>query len=381
MGGSFTSGAAIGLLACAANLFWADIAQAQVRDLDTESSAGKVYAGEYGGNGEAARFALTLGAGEGIQIEALPVAGSDPRISVFDSGTGELLAENDDQPGTVAARVRLFGEERRRLRIEVSASPGGPEAGPGTRFVLLVMPSDYRPSPPRDIAAGQRHAGELVAGDEQLFRVAATQGQAWEFALAAPAGSALDPFLQVLDASGEPLASDDDGGDGLNALLHFTAPRAAIYTVRASGLGSSAGSYVFNAAILGDMPPAEIEQLDFGRAVRGTLRGGGETRLYRLSPSARAAIASGLAAAAIEMTAADSELDPLVEVGFQTPLGFSAVRSDDDGGGGLNARLVLDFAEFAGEGDWLDRFRIRAHRAIGEGSYEIVVRALPDGAN
>jgi hypothetical protein len=380
MGGPFTSGAAIGLLACAGSLAWADIAQAQVRDLDTESSAGKVYTGEYGGQ-EAARFALTLGAGEGIQIEALPAAGSDPRISVFDAGTGELLAENDDQPGTVAARVRLFAEQRRRLRIEVSGSPGGPEAGPGTRFVLLVMPSDYRPSPPRDIAAGERHAGELLPGDEQLFRVAATQGQAWEFALAAPAGSALDPFLQVLDASGEPLASDDDGGDGLNALLHFSAPRAATFTVRASGVGSSAGGYVFTAATVSALPPAEIEPLDFGRAVRGRLGGRGETRLYRLSPAARAAISNGLAAAAIEMTAADSDLDPLVEVGFETPLGFSSLRSDDDGGGGLNARLALDFAEFAGEGDWLDRFRIRASRAMGEGDYEILVRALPDGAD
>jgi hypothetical protein len=379
MGGSFTSGAAIGLLACA-SLAWADIAQAQVRDLDSESSAGRAYAGEYAGDA-AAQFVLTLAAGEGVQIEALPVAGSDPRISVFDAGTGELLAENDDQPGTVAARVRLFTEQRRRLRVEVSASPGGPDPVPRTRFVLLVMPSDYRPSPPRDIAAGERHVGELMAGEEQLFRVAAVQGQAWEFALAAPAGSALDPFLQVLDASGEPIESDDDGGEGLNALLHFTAPRAATYTVRASGLGSSAGGYVFTAATVGDRPPAGIESLDFGRPARGRLGGRGETRLYRLSPAASAAISNGLAAAAIEMTAADSELDPLVEVGFQTPLGFSAVRSDDDGGGGLNARLVLDFAEFAAEADWLDRFRIRASRAMGEGDYEILVRALPDGAD
>ena len=60
------------------------------------------------------------------------------------------------------------------------------------------------------------------------------------------------------------------------------------------------------------------------------------------------------------MLSADSEgLDPWLEVGIQTPFGFTPVLSNDDADG-LNARLTLDPAVLAeADGEWWDKLRIR----------------------
>ena len=52
-------------------------AQAQVRDLDSETSVGDVFVGEVPAGGEAS-FALTLAPGQAIDLTAAPVGGSDP---------------------------------------------------------------------------------------------------------------------------------------------------------------------------------------------------------------------------------------------------------------------------------------------------------------
>jgi hypothetical protein len=52
-------------------------------------------------------------------------------------------------------------------------------------------------------------------------------------------GTPLDPYLQLLDMSGNLLAEDDDGGTekcvpSRSVQLRFTAPAADVYTVRAT---------------------------------------------------------------------------------------------------------------------------------------------------
>lgn len=65
-------------------------------------------------------------------------------------------------------------------------------------------------------------------------------------------------------------------------------------------------------------------------------------------------------------------LDPMLEVGFQTPLGFTSMLSDDDGGGETNARLELDAAQLTG--DWLAALRIKAAAFLeSQGHYELTV--------
>ena len=68
----------------------------------------------------------------------------------------------------------------------------------------------------------------------------------------------------------------------------------------------------------------------------------------------------------------EDALDPVLELGFETPLGFSSVLNDDDGGGDTDARLVFDASTLGPV--WLDSLRIKAS-AFNEtsGDYELRV--------
>jgi len=353
--------------------------RAQDRNLDSEPSAGKVVRGETDAGGAPARFLFGLQAGQAIEVTATPVGGSDPYLKVYDAGSGELLADNDDSAGSLAANVKVFSQSARRLRIEVSNAAGDD----AMRFELIVRPSDYRPRPAQVIALGQTLSGELDSGEEQLFRFRAERGQLWEFTLAQGPGSELDPALEVFAgerSGGDALASDDDGGGGLNARVRFLAPASGTYVVRGYGVGSTAGTYVMSAGRAQATAPADVGELDLGRAATGTIDGDTRQRFYRLSERARTALAADRGVLVVEMRHTgddDSAIDPVLDVGFETPLGFASLISDDDGGEGSDARVVLDVSELTPV--WLEALRIKASGFLATaGDYSLTLAAGPE---
>lgn len=52
-----------------------------------------------------------------------------------------------------------------------------------------------------------------------------------------------DTYLRVYDAEGTEIATNDDGGDGLNSLLTFTAPADGIYTIGVDSFVDQASGY------------------------------------------------------------------------------------------------------------------------------------------
>jgi hypothetical protein len=75
--------------------------------------------------------------------------------------------------------------------------------------------------------------GTLKAADKDYFRFAASGGQRVVFEVEARrAGSAIDPVVEVLDANGRELASNDDApGLGVDSRVEVTFPAAGEYLV------------------------------------------------------------------------------------------------------------------------------------------------------
>jgi hypothetical protein len=231
------------------------------------------------------------------------------------------------------------------------------------------------------LTLGASHTGTLASGDEQLFSFTGERGQLWDIALAAAPGSELDPALQVFAgdvAGGEVLMQDDDGGGALNARLRFLVPESGNFTVRAYSVGTSEGDFALSVGRSAAALAAAVKAIDLGQAIAGTLEPGVDEHVYRLSERARRAIAAGDGPLVIELSrAGDAEeggtvLDPVLEVGFESPLGFTSLLTDDDGAGETNARLALDTSTLTGP--WLEALRIKA-RAFEEtaGHYALVV--------
>lgn len=350
-------------------------AAAQELDLDRAAPEGRVFAGRTGEGGEPARFGFTLEGGKAIELRAEPVDGSDPAIKVTDAASGETIAENDDSPGTLGAQVRLYSERNRRVRVEVrNAAVDSVDA---VSFNLVLSPSSYRPKPALDLGIGDRRNGTLSGQDEQLYRFRASEGQVWRFELSASEGSALDPALEVYAGeavTGEPLAADDDGGGGLNSRLRFVAPRTGTYLLRVHAIGVSSGDYSLEASEAAPIPPPSLDPIGIATPVAARIEGEGSERFYRLSDAAKAEIAARPGSLMVTMATLGegSALDPVLAVGFDTPLGFAALLTDDDGGGGTNARLSFDASKLSRA--WLDALRIRAKGYLeSSGDYELTL--------
>ncbi|AYE88269.1 hypothetical protein B5M07_18840 (plasmid) [Sulfitobacter sp. D7] len=132
----------------------------------------------------------------------------------------------------------------------------GPEDGPvGSDAAVIHEGSDA----PGGTSTGYRmDVGDTFNGtissttDEDWVAIELTAGESYTFALNGVTLS--DPYLKLYDSTGRLLASNDDGGTGLNALMNFTASSTGTYYIAADAYSSQIGTYTLETSV--DVPPA-----------------------------------------------------------------------------------------------------------------------------
>jgi hypothetical protein len=383
----------VALLAGAAALFIPAAASAQdIRNLDNARSDVLIFEGELGTAPVTYRY--TIPARTVLQIDARPADESelDPVLTVTDVRSGDVLAEDDDSGGNLAARARIVSERGQQVEITVSSFAfltGEETAG---AFELQLRPRPWTPPRTRAVTLGSDTKGTLNASGTEMFTITGTKGQVLEVALIA-GDEDLDPMLTLykgVGSDGEMLTSDDDGGNSLNSLIRYTLPDDGTYTIVAAPYGDSSGAYTLRVAPRRE--PGAISDstvLGFGEALAGftaapnyeVAEDGGDVHtgvIYSLSPAAIAAIRAGQGEVTFNLSGPQFEdpdfpsgIDPFLELGFETPMGFAAMLSDDDGAGELNSRIATDLSALAADGDWLERLRVRAYSIGGAGEFSV----------
>ncbi|SDM11558.1 M10 family metallopeptidase C-terminal domain-containing protein [Maricaulis salignorans] len=127
-----------------------------------------------------------------------------------------------------------------------------------TNVVEAVEDVPADPSTQVEIALGETYSGELeTVGDRDWIRVELTAGQRYAISLDGTGGDALiDPLVRLYDATGELIASNDDGGPGRNALLSYTANSSGTYYIEAAAWDDGyTGDYTLG---LETAPPLEV---------------------------------------------------------------------------------------------------------------------------
>ena len=380
----------------------------EVRNLDSEESNVRSFSGIVGA--DPALFETTVPPGTALRIDAVTTSDLDPKLTVTDAANGEILGEDDDGGGELNARVTVRGAEGRRIRISVqafnydalaaaeAAEQGVDTVAPGGgSFDLRLTSLTYTPQSARALAWGKSIGGTLLAEEANEFTFAGEAGQVLDVVLLADEGSELDPFLELKDDTGEVIASNDDSGGGLNARLRHVMQDDQTYTIVAKAYGSSSGEYTLRVAERREAVVQEPLQIigiggtAEGRLGEGLENGGTEPVFieYQFDDAAIAAITAGGGQITIHMDKGADEdpafgnaLDPFIQLGFDTPLGFAAVGSDDDSGGDLGAMLPIDLSSLAADPTLLGRLRIRAQAYSGSsGNYVLRVtegmEALP----
>jgi hypothetical protein len=174
----------------------------------------------------------------------------DPTLKLYAPGSTEPAAENDDSgeslnsriiyvpenAGAYTLRVGSFAAEGRgayTLRAELlpPLPPAMPiQLAPRTMTWTSVDGSLTADDPEVNGAHGDDYSLFLAEGDEVIIR----------------ADGAFDTVVSLFraaDRDGDPAASDDDGGGGLNSMLRYRADAAGEYVIRVTALGDGTGPY------------------------------------------------------------------------------------------------------------------------------------------
>ncbi|MFQ3790339.1 hypothetical protein [Halomonas sp. A29] len=238
-------------------------------------------------------------------------------------GPNGYRREDDDSAGNLDARIADFlepGEYRLTAR-----SSYGQDSG---LYTLELAP--------HELASGEtlRNSGELTF-DEPLHGWFSGETLSYEFTLDSPAAVTIDmlssDFDSFLELSGNNVSySDDDGGEGLNARLYASLDAGSYRVTARSHGGHGSGLFELRASAvdLDDLP--SNGQLEVDSPIQARLEPGARD-YYEL----------------VVESAGDYRLD-LLSDDFDAYLeleGQGLSLRDDDGAGGLNARISTHLEE------------------------------------
>lgn len=184
------------------------------------------------------------------------------RLVIEESGTYRLAAVSDDIDGV----LELLDEDGNFMARNDDANGLNPGLehylAAGEYQVVMTQYDDvegpYMLTADRiadrfpqieEAIVGDRIAGSLDATDAltelrgtpaDYFRVELGAGQSVTIVLRS---DAFDPYLTLLDPSGDLAAQDDDSAGNFDAQIRFTAPLSGVYTISAGAFGEASGPY------------------------------------------------------------------------------------------------------------------------------------------
>lgn len=194
-------------------------------------------------------YRLDLSAGQSVRI-ALNSAGEegyDPMAVLYGPDGAEVARDDDGGEGLnswleyqATAAGTYFFEAR-----------GFSEDATG-RYAIMVSPGEISDNPDTNEMLSPNGDGRISQigepGDVDWFAIELIEARPYRFTLEGYGETGLgDPMLTLYDASGEVVATDDDGGPGLSAYLSYSSPTGGPYFVGVSGVGGSTGAYYVRA--------------------------------------------------------------------------------------------------------------------------------------
>jgi hypothetical protein len=229
---------------------------------------------------------------------------------------------------------------------------------PGRRTLLaaaLLSLAAFAPAAPAQLAirAGQTLSGALTTSsprmeDNSHYQLYTYRGRAGEHLTITLKSSAFDAYLafgKMVGGQFDADETDDDSGGGTDAQVEVTLPADGEYTIRANTLAADeTGAYTLSVA--SGPTPASVPAT---AAVRGEVRVG-QTVSGSLSASdAKADDDSyyqlwtfpGRAGQTVTIDLKSSAFDAYLAVGRMQNGEFDQDESDDDSGGGTDARVVF----------------------------------------
>ena len=221
--------------------------------------------GEIEFEGDRDWFAVTLEEGKTYKIDLKASSTDDGTLAdpyfrgVYDAN-GILLVDTRNNDGGEGRNSRVFFTATEDATYYLAAGAYGGDQGTYTLSVAEVT-DDYagNTNTAGTVAVGGEATGEIeFEGDRDWFAVTLAEGKTYKIDLKASStddGTLADPYFRgVYDANGILLVDtqDDDGGEGRNSQVFFTATEDATYYLATGAYGGDQGTYTLSVAEVTD---------------------------------------------------------------------------------------------------------------------------------
>jgi len=370
--------ALVGMFAGPAFAQEADIAASA--DTTGRIAVGQTATGQLETGGDADWYQITLRGGQGYRFTLRSAQGDgalgDPLLRLL-GADGAEIAINDDAGGELNSRLNFTPPADGVYYLEARAYSPDDTGAYVLGAIEYVQPTDSVPATTATTARlGATPVTDAIdfEGDADWRRVTLATDSIYVFTLNAAAENGLqDPYLRLLNSSGEEVASDDDGGGNLNSRLEFVPDAAGTYFVEARNLTDGGeGAYTLamerrplpTDAVRGDA--ATRTRLAIGGDVTGSLDYPRDRDWYRVALQQGQTYRFSLDSA--DPPGGGARLgDPLLRV-----IGTNGdeLARDDDGGDALNAYLEFEAPR---TGDFF--VEARGFSDLAEGGYRLRARA------
>ena len=300
--------------------------------------------------------------GESYQIDVALGTLDDSIVELYDAD-GSFLDTNDDYGDTLASRLSWNAPSSGERYVLVW---GAYTSSRGT-YTLTVSLSDVIDDHANSegdatvAAVGADVEGALdYDGDIDYFRFQAEQGQSYQIDVAL--GTLDDSIVELYDADGSFLDTNDDYGDTLASRLYWNAPSSGERYVFVGGYGT--GTYTLTVSlsdVIDDHGNSEGDAtaIGVGADVRGALDYDGDVDFFRFQAEQGESYQIDVALGTLD--------DSIVEL---YDVGWSFLDSNDDYGDTYASRLYWE-APSSGE-------RYVAVEGFGIGTYTLTVSLVDD---
>ncbi|MES1198971.1 MAG: PPC domain-containing protein [Pseudomonadota bacterium] len=211
---------------------------------------------EYGGDVDWFRVPLTQGQTYRIQVKSAAGEGAlaDPTVRLLDSH-GTEIATDDDSGDGFNAYLEFTAPTTGNYFVEAKAFDPTATGAYNVSVAAGDIPADTTTDASLSADGDTREGVISPAGDHDWYRMDMKAGQSVRVALDSSGDNGVgDPMMVIHGPDGAELASDDDGGEGLNSWLEFTAPTAGTYYVEAKGFSDSATGGYSISVTAGEIP-------------------------------------------------------------------------------------------------------------------------------
>ncbi|MEP7294088.1 MAG: pre-peptidase C-terminal domain-containing protein [Chloroflexota bacterium] len=287
-------------------------------------------------------YSFRAARGDVISVRMQRASGDlDPALLLV-NGLSQIVADNDDSPGSLDAAINGFIIREDGVYALI-ASRFGQAAGRSKGAFVLTLVSGSESGLGRTvefalpILPGVAAQGEISENNSVRFYSFVGKRDDVVNIRMSRVGGALDTFVALLDPSQREIVSDDDGGGGQNSLIGgYVLPRDGTYTIVATRFeraeGTTVGAYQLQLDVSGSVfatVQTDVTRLEYGTTVSGAISDAAPGVLYAFVGQQGDVIT-------VAMNRVDGNLDSRVAIlnADQNPL-----TSDDDGGGGQNARI------------------------------------------